>query len=359
MFNFLKKLFSTSPSFVGVVKDPRSAAQKSLDFQHDEVAAAFGVAAWRVNDPSTWSKLSIRNQDGSSSCVSQGIAKAYEMKFGEPYSALPIYTNRKNKPALGMWLQDGGDIAKKIGTVPERLLGSQNMNETQMNVPVSMSQFSPSDIKKAKAYVFINPKDIDALAAVLDAGFAVILTFESNYGEWKEIPKYSGLPTQWGHCVCDPKDRTLWTDKDYTNMKAIVIDESWGVGINADHILPVDGKRLITEDFLKARATGAMYLIFDDAVITQKPKYTFSKNLMFGMKADADVKALQAILAYEGYFPTEAEYHTGNFGNMTLNAVKKLQLMYASDILYPAGLSSPTGYVGPYTITWLNNNFSS
>ena len=349
--------------YFGVLPDDRSEKAKSLDYDFYEIASAFKVPAWVEVKPEDWLRLKIRNQWTSSSCVGQAIAKAFEYKFGEPYSAKPIYTNRKNKPDKGMWLYDGMDIGKKIGTVPERLCPSQMMNEKEMNEPVDMSQFDPKDIKKIKAYFYINPQDIDAIAQALDSGNPVVLTFGSNYKEWTEVPELSTDPVQWGHCVCNPKDRTLWPGGKYKNAKAIVIDESWGVGINADGLLKVDGKRLITEEFLKARCTGAIYPIFETGEVSDKPSYNFTRNLGVGLKNDPDVKALQAILSYEKdangnpLFPLGAEWHTGNYGNMTMNAVKKFQEKHADQILKPLGLIKGTGYFGNATRTFANQEY--
>ena len=72
---------------------------------------------------------------------------------------------------------------------------------------------------------------------------------------------------------------------------------------------------------------------------------TFTRDLAQGMSGN-DVKCLQALL---GVTP-----QTGYFGPLTLEAVKKFQEKYASEILAPLGLTAGTGYVGAKTRAKLN-----
>lgn len=91
--------------------------------------------------------------------------------------------------------------------------------------------------------------------------------------------------------------------------------------------------------------------------------YTFLTNLRVGDKS-VDVKELQIVLnsnvntkiAESG--PGSPGNETNYFGNLTKNAVIKFQDSYHTEILLPAGLSSPTGYVGALTRLKLNSLFS-
>ena len=83
-----------------------------------------------------------------------------------------------------------------------------------------------------------------------------------------------------------------------------------------------------------------------------------STTLRFG-DTHADVALLQKMLnlspdtrvatAGPGAPGAESTY----FGPKTLDAVKRFQSKYRAEILVPAGLSAPTGVVGPFTLTKL------
>jgi hypothetical protein len=77
-------------------------------------------------------------------------------------------------------------------------------------------------------------------------------------------------------------------------------------------------------------------------------------NLRIGMKNN-DVKILQQLLINEGFWESEVGV-TSYFGPATKKAVMKFQSQYKTQILEPLGLSSPTGFFGPYTRKYLNEN---
>ncbi len=77
-------------------------------------------------------------------------------------------------------------------------------------------------------------------------------------------------------------------------------------------------------------------------------------NLKIGMRGN-DVKILQQMLINEGFWKASVGV-TGYFGPITKEAVMKFQNQYKTQILEPLGLSSPTGFFGPYTRKYLNEN---
>lgn len=291
----------------GVIEDPRE--DKSRDWQHKEFATAV-VLSWLPKEQKDWKSYTLRNQDGSGSCVAQGASKSLETKLGEVMSAYPIYQERKNYPTTGMWLQDMGDILKKKYTVKEVDAPSQMMNDTMMNVKKDFSQVT--DKYGIEGYVFVDCKDIDAIGSLIASGTSVVLTFGSNYQEWSDVPSVQGN-VKWGHCVCGT-DQIL-----YNGQKAIVIEDSWG------KFNQWKGQRVITEDFLKARCTGAMYFI-NPKKLDGKVHHTFNLVMMYGMKND-EVRILQDVLKQDGCFPTGVN-STGFYGNATAHAVDKFQRKY-------------------------------
>jgi hypothetical protein len=131
----------------------------------------------------------------------------------------------------------------------------------------------------------------------------------------------------------------------YNGKKALIIDDSWGAGNST-----INGQRVITEDFHTQRNYYAGYALdFNfETGLEEKPKWTFTKDLSWGMKNDKDVEMLQRCLAYLKLFPNEG-YFTGNFYGLTLDAVKKFQAQY--------GIQN-TGYVRELTRQKLNELFS-
>lgn len=292
----------------GLLKDNRPTEKKANDFQDAEIRVyGADILEWIEKPSQDWARYSIRDQDGSSSCVKQAIAKAMETQTKQVMSAR-YYRFRQNYPDAGMWLYDGGDIVRTIGIETELALPSQKKGEVEMNLDVKIG--SPVKVKNR---VFVDPKDIDAIARVIKERKHCILTFETNYKEWTAVPQVLTKPIEFGHAVCGV-DYVL-----YKGKKAIIIEESWGVGA------PMQGRRIITEDFLKARCTGAMYLIFEAQVPVPKPKVQFTKPLTYGMMKTVDVMNLQDILKYEKFMASDVE-STGNFLNMTAYALKKWQI---------------------------------
>jgi hypothetical protein len=100
-------------------------------------------------------------------------------------------------------------------------------------------------------------------------------------------------------------------------------------------------------------------LLLYSVVFAQSQTVTFSRNLTIG-SSGADVFELQKILnlspktrlANDG--PGAPGEETTYFGPLTRAAVIKYQNLYASEILFPLGLSLGTGFFGPSTREKIN-----
>jgi hypothetical protein len=296
-------------NYIGVIPDPRSIEQKANDYQHSELYGGASPYIWTIKPQIQWAKWSIRDQDGSSSCVEQGTGKGLETKTKVPESARN-YALRDNPTSPGMYLQNAGSLAVNAGTDTEQASPSQNMSEAQMNEP-----YIHVNPLKVHSYVFVSI-DIDQIAQVVRDQGHCMLTFETNYSEWTDVPKYLGTPVQFGHCVC-VTDATLWETE-----KALIVDESWKVGTTTGF----NSQRVIVESFLLKRCTGAMYLIMNTPNVDPKPIYKFLNPLSYGV-FNGEVTALQNILRYEGFFPSGTP-STGYFGNVTANSLKKWQISH-------------------------------
>lgn len=322
---------------LGAIPDPRSDEAKNLDWHHAELYATMPVT-WIEKPQTSWKKYTLRNQDGSGSCVSQGSAKALEVQRNEVESAHPIYARRPNIPDEGMYLQAAGDILKNKGTTLETLDHSENLSEALMNLLVTVD--TPTTIG---GYAFL-PIDIDSVAQGIDLHGAVPMTFSLSWAEWSKTP---GVPVydatahiDGGHCIC-AIDYFL-----YNGQKALLCENSWG---NDPYSLDHSSQLIITEGYLNARCTGAMYFIPKVIPPTPvKPQHTFNQDLRFGMLNNTEVMALQDCLRYDGEFPM-ATHSTGNFLQTTFASVVKFQKKH--------GVAS-TGFCGPITRGKLNSIFS-
>lgn len=299
----------------GLAPDPRSDLAKTKDFQHSDTAGDIMVN-WVEKPKSQWKKYTPREQDGSLSCCGQAAAKAIEILNGTVMSAHPIYRSRSNFPAGGMYLQNLGEICKKIGTTTEALDPSQSQNETEMNRDIAV--LTPT---KITGYVFIDSKNIEEVAQAIELYKRCLVIVHCNKSEWTAEPVYNGTSVNFGHCFC-ALDYFL-----YNGKKVILIEDSTG---HFNSIAPEKvGQRLLSEDFLIKRSAGGMYFI---ATLP----YTFAKTLKFGMN-NQDVAELQKKLQSLGYF-SSAQAITTYFGNITLKAVKAFQ---AASQLVPDGVAGP------------------
>lgn len=281
---------------LGIAQDPRTEEEKAKDYQHSDSAGDV-IAVWEEKSKDQWRHFAPREQDGSLSCCGQASAKAAEILLGAIMSAHPIYRSRSNFPDGGMYLQNVGEIWKKVGSTLETLDASQFQNESTMNRAITVA--TPNQMG---GYKFPKAKVIEEIAEAISVHGHCLLIFHCAKSEWSEKPEFSGKPIDFGHCVC-AVDYFLHEGK-----KVILIEDSTG------HFTSIEpeliGQRMITEDFLIKRCDGAMYL-----TLPAPSGYVFTKTLRFGMQND-DVKQLQRVLGV---------IQTGYFGNLTLTALKKFQ----------------------------------
>lgn len=369
----------------GALIDTRPEEEKEKDYHFGEIVAAANPVNWVEKPQSAWRKFPIFNQDGSGSCVAQTLAKLLGVLYWLKnqlyvhFSATHIYQRRSNKPSGGMAGVDAFNIARKGATL-EELVPSQDMNDSQMDgTEIPQYKQDVGSVFKIGNYVSLPIKDIDTIASIIQTtNKGVMVWFYFKGDEWTDAPtvKYPDLNLYAGdtsrHSVT-AVDFTL-----YQNKKALIIEDSWGKSFG------LNGQRVITEDFFKARNWFAAYPInfaFDDQTQPQpepqpsprpaKPKYTFTKPLVFILWDSAknqpanfalhenqksDVVALQNILKYEGHFPSNVA-STGYYGSITAKAVYAFQV--AHKVAPLSELDSLRGRrVGEKTIKALNEIYS-
>lgn len=330
--------------YIGVVEDPRSELEKSFDFKHDELGEAAPVV-W--NEKTEFKSYLIKNQDGSSSCVSQAVSKMLGILQPEYVNLSPkfIYTRRANYPDGGMYLPDALNIARKQGSCLETSLPSDFTPESFMN---DKAQETPNCVTEAlkykqQGYVSLNdPHDIDAIAAVLSKGLPVLLGVRFDYDEWTETPTVNpNSKNTCGHGI-------VATDFGLINgVKTIAIDDSWGVHYGRG------GQRFITEEFLKAKCFYAGYLLplVKEQQDTTGFHYKWTEYMQFNNPKNnkTDVYALQSALQKLGLFPANLKA-TGWYGAITRKAVYDFQVKYV-------GTHNKGVQVGVKTLAKLNEMF--
>lgn len=319
------------PDNPGVLLDTRTEEEKAKDFHFEEIVVSAEPVMWTEKKPSDWRKFPIFDQDGSGSCVAQTLAKLQGIHIWQKtgifvhLSASHIYQRRFNKPGGGMSGVDAFKIAQKSVTI-EDFAPSERMNDAKMDaVQVVPFMDEVGKVFRLGNYVQPVPADIDNIASIIQrTGKGVMVWFYFERNEWSDVPELlnPALKLESGKALrhsVSAVDFTL-----YNGKKALIIEDSWGLDA------AMEGQRVITEDFFKARNWfSAYFLTFAFETPTgDRPHY------------DGGTKSLQDCLKFEGTFPVNVE-STGVFGAITKKAVVDFQKKY---LINPA-----LGNVGPLT----------
>lgn len=355
-------------SFKSGVLDVRSEAEIESSIPFQEIVAGAAAVPWGEKPLGKWRKFPISNQNGSGSCMAQtlrklaGIIVSLASGVYLDFSATDIYQRRVNKGSAGMGVDDLYAIGAQ-GITLDALMPSDAMGDTAMDAMV------PSDqaIKVRALFqlgnpVFLPVGDIDAIASVINVtGKGVQLMMFWNVDEYGPVPLvlHPSLTSGQAEGVHSTAavDFTLLGQTNVPNhpelwgKKALVMDESW------DKIATtIDGQRLITEDFLKARnfcTTYPMNFKYQAGTVA-RPHHTFITSEVFKydpkapVSKDDNVVAIQDILKFEGYFPSNVD-STGYFGPLTQ---QKLMLWQKAHSI-PA-----TGVAAILTLTEMNRLYS-
>jgi hypothetical protein len=335
----------------GALTDTRSEGEKLKDFHFEEIVTSASPVNWVAKDISECRQFPIFNQDGSGSCVAQSIAKMlgimYQEKHGEyvHFSATDVYQRRANKPQAGMAGVDAFNIARK-GVTLESLVPSQNMSDIKMDgVEIEDYKRRVGEIFKIGAYLQIPSGDIDAVASVIQhTGKGVMVWVYGSIKEWvRNEPEVLGDVSIY---KAEVRHSIVATDfLMHNGKKCLVIEDSWGGNAG------IGGRRIISEDFFKARNYFAGYVMNFDFTETEATGYTFTKTMKFGDR-NKEVAKMQDKLKSEKVFPSNIE-SSGYYGSITAQAVLSFQRKYAvaseDELIQLAGR-----LVGPKTLKALN-----
>lgn len=336
------KSYLRSPSFTGLIDDPRWQYEKDKDYIHEERIGTPTVNAFS-NTQLTESPYPYENQNRTSSCVPHGVGlalaieRSVDLKVYQRLSWIFNYRLRSNYPAEGSWLQGQFDLYRHYGaplftTLPDPV------TEEQANAVVLTTQMqAEADIFKGLTYYTIQKPTIDAVATVASQhGVAII--FYATQDEWGrdypaiQQPDLNPLDAEVRHCVCVlPYSGFLLNGKKYVTVQ----DSAW---FGAKKI------RHLSEDFFNKRVFGAAYWDTVSSIGSgPRPKYHFTQILRVGSTGE-DVRQMQLLLISEDLLPNDCA--TGYFGGRTLAGVHAFQSKYNADILVPLGLLKPTDLWG-------------
>lgn len=284
-------------------------------------------------------KLSLKDQNGSSSCGGQAMAyygevlEAISTKTQEERSAKFIYS-QVCQPGGGSYLRDLCSVVTNKGWATEKVLTSYENGLPPTEAFITRKQditdevVKDASISKALSYAVVDRFNIDKVAqAVANNYGAIILLRGMNNGTWlSNMPKVTTGPGEWGHFLYCGKAKLIG------GKKYIGVKNSWGdIGDS--------GWQWISEDFF---SNGYVYEVRTMVFKNKSDKFIFEKNLSLNMK-NADVLQLQTRLVSEGYATFKP---TGYFSFLTLLAVIKYQ---KAKNIKPA-----YGYVGELTRACLN-----
>ncbi len=343
---FLDWLLNRNPYYSGLNDDPRFDSEKQLDFAHEERLATLPANPF-TNPQITESPYPYENQRSTSSCVphSVGLALAIERKndLGDYVRIAPMfpYRLRSNYPSEGCYLQEIFDLYRKNGAPLYDTMPTPITEAQANNLWIPLSAYDEAAIFKGLEYWTLKSmyNDIGTLAGIAQQGHGVSILIYATYPEWaQEYPQIIVPGLRKGgatvvHCVTILPNSGFVKD----GKKFVVIQDSALFG----------GFRLryVSEDFIRARVYAAGYWLRVVALSTGPvPKYVFNNDLKYGATGP-DVAALQQLLISQGLLPVGMM--SGLFLGRTLAGVKAFQNRFASDILIPNGLTTPTGIFGP------------
>ena len=357
IFNFFKKI---KPSGTGALIDDRPEEKKLKDYFFDETVASAAPVRWKEKRSRDWRIFSVKDQDGSGSCVMQTISKQAEIlhflrseeiiKFSAGF-----YKYRKNAPAYGMNGVDAYDIWRKKGIPSEDMLPSERKNDTQMD-SANHSNFALENARnyRVNGYLQFSPGIVDVNAfekvasTIQVTGKGVMLFIFYNRNEMGDIPvvkdKNLTIGKGYRHSI------TAVDFTEYRGKKYLVCENSWGKNSRK-----FGHRFLMSEDFFKKRNYFACYPMsfkFLEEEVPEIEKKQFTKTLRYSSAITTDVTHLQDILKKEGFFPTNVA-STGRYLAITARAVLAFQRKYR--VASEAELASLAGrVVGPKTREALN-----
>lgn len=355
-----KKLLAFLNSFrakeTGAIGDNRTLSQIENAYDSRELVSATEPLKWE--EVTDWTGYPVKRQWYTLSCVAQSLAKHlginnfYDTGKYIDLSAEFIYSHRINKPSGGMVWLDSMKIATTIGSCPDLMI-KQRIRETDKETPITAEMINEALKYIGKAFIEDKERTIESISRIIDVKGSCLMWFwfDKDGEEWWRAEPQIIYPNLGTYSAKATRHAVIGTKRGLRKAKEVVkIEDSAGNGSAIN-----DQDRFIDENFIK-RCFVAGYVIDlpNEIPNMDKPKFTGTRTLRVGDKGN-DVKELQTILEYYGFFPS-TQTKTGYYGGITRMGVIKLQEKFASEILHPLGLVKGTGIVGNSTLAWLQKN---
>lgn len=320
------------PDFTGALLDLRPLKEKEKDFNHEEIGGDAPVE-WEYKPFSEMRYFDRRDQQYSSSCGAQSAAKTLGIEnhkeTGEfvTISAREIYLSRSNYPEGGMYLQELLKFCCEAKGCLESQLLSQGIGEMEMDEKISFTDAMTASAEKFKAGGYVQMStDMDKVASVVQGGKGVVvLMYFTSEEYWRPQP-YIKERFLKKHDSNASRHFVVVTDffRLLDGRRAFVVEDSAGNSSSIEG----KGQRIITEDFWNTRAIACGYLLdlSNDPEKRKEPKPDIDiiHTLKKGSVYTEEVKNLQDLLRWAGYFPAK-QVSTGVFGNITLKGVRDFQ----------------------------------
>ena len=317
--------------------DNQTIEQKAKNYSLSEVCLAQAPVIWLEKAQFQWKKLpTIRNQNGSGSCVcatyATELAILFEQKYGiwVDFSSTFPYQMRSEPMISGCNSTDIYSIFPKLGSLFESYMPSMLMTDAQM-MAVKKEKYFDDLAKTFKVARIELPLDFETVCSTIQAtGKGVMIWVKFHPEEWTDKPTVGTKPPTSGHSIC-AIDYFLVNGKKY-----ILIVDSWGKNY------AIQGYRLISEEYFNARCFLASYLkTFEtqnnETVPLGKPKF------------DGSIVSAQKCWKWLGLFPVNVpEYE--NMGPISTGACIKFQKLF--------NIEPSVGILGPKTKAKLSELFN-
>jgi hypothetical protein len=349
--NIFSKLFSKKVIYNGVKLDTRPQAERAKDWQATEIASAAAmIPVFREVKEGKWLRYTVRNQNGSGTCVAQTLAKIFEvirkLMKGDTivFSATPFFQKRANKPQTGMHGADALNIAVKTGTCRESACPSQLMTDAQIDSAVLPANFEELNNEVDAVASLVLPNSFDYVAAAIEKWGAVMIHVNTDYNSWsRDFPKVGGKKGEVVHSIAGVDAFT------FNGTQYILIEDSWG------EFGQYKGQRLLSREAFNDMVffAGAVVTFTFDIENDAKKFAAFNTIMEYGQRSN-EIARLQDYLKTKGCFPSDQQ-STGMYGNITALAVLSFQQKY--NVASPIELAQVKGKrVGAKTLAAINKN---